>query len=52
VNDRGEFPELPYDMMMKVFHDKYPYMFEHLEPGERLESNQWEDDVDREIAGH
>ena len=50
VNDRGEYSELPYDTMMQVFRDKYPYMFEHLEPGANLESDQWDDDVALETA--
>jgi transglutaminase-like putative cysteine protease len=50
VNERGEYPELPFDEMMTVFRDKYPYMFEHLEPGDGLDSEQWDRDVDRETA--
>ena len=50
VNERGEFAELPFDEMMAVFRDKYPYMFEHLEPGNELASDQWDRDVEQETA--
>lgn len=50
VNERGEFAELPFDEMMAVFRDKYPYMFEHLEPGNGLASDQWDRDVEQETA--
>ena len=50
VNERGEYPELPFDEMMDVFHDKYPYMFEHLEPGDGLDSEEWDRDVEQETA--
>ncbi len=50
VNERGEYPELPFDEMMAVFHDKYPYMFEHLDTDAELASEQWEADVEQETA--
>ncbi len=50
VNERGEYPELPFDEMMAVFRDKYPYMFEHLDTDAELASEQWEADVEQETA--
>ena len=50
VNERGEYPELPFDEMMAVFRDKYPYMFEHTEENGELASDQWDRDVEQETA--
>jgi transglutaminase-like putative cysteine protease len=50
VNDRGEYAELPFDEMMAVFRDNYPYMFANDEHADELASDQWEHDVERETA--
>ena len=50
VNERGDYAELPFDEMMAVFREHYPYMFDDADHADALNSDQWEDDVALETA--
>lgn len=48
VNERGEFPDLPFEEMLAVFRTHYPSMMEALDQ-RNLSSAQWEQDVSLEV---
>ena len=54
VNDRGEYPDVPYEEIMEVFSKHYPGMMAAAADSSDAAANipdpsQWEEDVEREI---
>lgn len=47
VNERGEYADLPYDEMMRVFQQHYPKMMQAL-GADSMQARQWETDVEEE----
>lgn len=54
LNDRGEFPDLPFEDMMAVFRQHYPTLMGGEpgagQPGLGLDATQWDADVTRETG--
>ncbi|RLQ23132.1 transglutaminase family protein [Seongchinamella sediminis] len=50
LNDRGEYPDLPFDDIMAVFREHYPRMMAQLNAAPALAAGDWQADVEREIA--
>ncbi|TDG14070.1 transglutaminase family protein [Seongchinamella unica] len=50
LNDRGEYPDLPFDEIMAVFREHYPGMMSQLDRAQGVTAKDWEQDVEREVA--
>ena len=50
LNDRGEYPDLPFEDMLAVFREHYPLIMSGEDGTGSTDAADWEADVDREVA--
>lgn len=50
LNERGEYPDLPFEEIMAVFREHYPDMMSQLDRAQGVAATDWEQDVEREVA--
>lgn len=52
LHDRGEYLDIPFDEMMAVFREHYPYMLpDTAQASSSLDASSWDEDVEAEVFG-